>query len=473
MDVVVIALAAVQIALYVGIAAGTLGYPYPLEWMEGGSLDVVRRVREALPIYTRPTAAYVPYIYPPLYYVVVAAATLPFGVDFLAARLISFLSVCGACGLIFGFIRREGASHAAALAGVGIFIGTYEASGRWFHLARVDSLFLLVVLAAFYAMRFFEGWRGALAAALLFWLAFLTKQTALVIAAIALPIAALGTPRRALGIGATVASLVLATNLVADARTHHWWHYFIYTLPTRHPIELPLLKDFWRDIVVSVPAAVAGAALLLGSGGARPRRVFYTALVVSMVAASGAARVHTGGWLNDLICAFAGLAIAAPIGIELSPRMARARVFGLALLAAQLALPLVFAGRLLRHAVPTAGDRAAGDRFVEFLGGVDGEVIVWNQRFVETRAGKKSWGLEMAATDVLRSSDDDLAGALRTDVIHACLHGNVAGVINPPDWLADAVPFAPPVDLFGDRHVFVPITGRPERPSRYFAVLRR
>ena len=66
----VVVLAAVQIALYVGIAIRTLGYPFPLEWMEGGSIDVIDRVRSGLPIYTRPTASYVPYIYAPMFFLV-------------------------------------------------------------------------------------------------------------------------------------------------------------------------------------------------------------------------------------------------------------------------------------------------------------------------------------------------------------------------------------------------------------------
>lgn len=79
----------------------------------------------------------------------------------------------------------------------------------------------------------------------------------------------------------------------------------------------------------------------------------------------------------------------------------------------------------------------------------------------------------MAAEDVLRADDPRTKAALETDVIRVCRDGLVAGVVDPPEWLREAVPFGPPVELFNNPTVFRPIAGTPKRPQRHFPVLQR
>lgn len=162
--------------------------------------------------------------------------------------------------------------------------------------------------------------------------------------------------------------------------------------------------------------------------------------------------------------AFAVLAITAPLGFELAGSTHARRAAGYAALAAQLALPLASLPRLLDHAIPTPADRAAGDRFVTFLRSINGDVLIWDQRFVETRPGETSWGLEMAASDILRSSDEAAKANLQADVIAACQGGRFAGIVDAPAWLVEAVRLGPPVALFDNDEVFTPVAGAPRRP---------
>src|SRR5437016_3916319 len=98
--------------------------------MEGGSVDVIGRVLARLPLYTAPSADYVPYIYTPLYYVVGALFAKAFHLDFFSARLVSFFATCGVGAFIWRFVRTEGGSPLAAFAGMGLFAGTYDAADR-------------------------------------------------------------------------------------------------------------------------------------------------------------------------------------------------------------------------------------------------------------------------------------------------------------------------------------------------------
>ncbi len=469
---VIIVLAVVQLTVYVVLALRTLNYPFPLEWMEGGTLDVIDRVSKGLPIYVRPAPDYVPYIYPPLYYWISAKAATLLGVGFLAPRLVSFASICAVFALIAAIIRRNGGDWVGALAGAALFAGTYESTERWFHLARVDSLFLALLLGGVCVLQTGTKYSSAIAAGVILFLAFLTKQTTLIAIAPFLLVAAIKAPQRPMITAAVVAVLVEATNVVMNARTGGWWNYFLYRLPLLHGPAAHGSYWFWRyDVVPVLPLALVLTAVLLALASAN--RAFewrwIAGLCVGGIAASWAARLHSGGAANSLMPAYAALAVAMPLGIEAVRVRPSWRLAGSVMLAVQLGLLLhTWTGKM-----PTVADRAAGMQYLDFLRHIDGEVMVWHQRFVETRAGKRSWGLEMAAEDLLRANDPLTTHAFMASVVQVCRDGGVAGVIDPPDWLREAVPFGPPVELFTDPTVFRPVAGAAKRPQRYFPVVQR
>jgi len=464
-------LAVVQLGLYLQLAVRTISYPFPLEWMEGGTVDVVARLVRGQPLYTKPTAEYVAYIYPPLYYWVSALAARPIGVGFVAPRLVSLVSICAVFVLIAALIRRNGGDWIEALAGAALLAGTYEATERWFHLARVDSLFLALLLGGAYLLQAGATRRSAVAAGAVLFLACLTKQTALIAIGPLLLVAAIAAPRRPLIAGVTGGLLLMGTSLWLHARTDGWSTYFLYRLPQLHPAAEHGSRWFWRyDIIPVLPLALAVTAILLAATVVswNLERRWTAALCVGGIAASWIARLHSGGAANALMPAYAALAVAMPIGIAACRERPVWRLAGTTLLAAQIAL--------LLHGwtgiAPTAGDREAGAQYLSFLQRIDGEVLTWHQRFVATRAGKRSWGLEMAAEDVIRSRDAATAAALEADVIRVCRSGAVAGVIDPPEWLRQAVAFGPAVELFTDPAVFRPVAGARKRPDRYFPIAR-
>jgi 4-amino-4-deoxy-L-arabinose transferase-like glycosyltransferase len=465
----VVVVAMVQLGLYLELALRTVAYPFPLEWMEGGTVDVVERVVRYQPIYTQPTAEYVPYIYPPLYYWVSAQLSRLIGIGFLAPRLVSFASVCGVFVLIAAFIRRSGGDWIDALAGAALFAGTYDATERWFHLARVDSLFLALLLAAAFTLQSGKGRSSAVAAGVLLFLACLTKQTTLIAAVPLLAIAALGAPRRPLIATAVFAALVGAISLWMNVRTGGWWMYFLYWLPQMHPTAVHGSRWFWRyDMIPVLPAALAvtGVWLAMSLVSWNRESRWIAALCAAGIVASWSARLHSGGAANSLMPAYAALAVAMPIGVAAFRSRPWLHLAGATLLAVQLALLL----NTWNGIAPTASDRDAGMRYLGFLRGIDGEVLAWHQRFVSTLAGKRSWGLEMAAEDVIRGGDAAAVAALQADVIRVCRTGEVAGVIDPPEWLRQAVVFGPSIALFNDPAVFRTVAGAPKRPERYFPI---
>ena len=64
---ILLLLAAVAIATYVGVALARMAHPYELEWFEGTSVDLVRRVFAGQPLYVAPSIDFVPHLYAPFY----------------------------------------------------------------------------------------------------------------------------------------------------------------------------------------------------------------------------------------------------------------------------------------------------------------------------------------------------------------------------------------------------------------------
>src|SRR5262245_60258037 len=74
LDAAILAVAAYYLLAYLGVALARIGYPFELEWLEGQSLEEVRRLLAGQPIYAAPSLEFVASNYPPLYFVLAAGS---------------------------------------------------------------------------------------------------------------------------------------------------------------------------------------------------------------------------------------------------------------------------------------------------------------------------------------------------------------------------------------------------------------
>ena len=81
-------IAIAYIGLYLVLAWFRLSYPFELEWMEGGSVEHVRRLLVGQQIYVAPSLDFIPYPYPSFHYYVSAAAAQLFGLKLESLRLV-------------------------------------------------------------------------------------------------------------------------------------------------------------------------------------------------------------------------------------------------------------------------------------------------------------------------------------------------------------------------------------------------
>src|SRR5688572_5581203 len=111
------ALGAVVAALMIG---SRFASPWPLEWMEGASLHHALRLSQGLPLYAAPSAEFVPYVYPPLAYLPMAAGILLFGPQLWIGRLVSVLAFAGSLACIFRTVARATNSAAIGCGAAGV-----------------------------------------------------------------------------------------------------------------------------------------------------------------------------------------------------------------------------------------------------------------------------------------------------------------------------------------------------------------
>jgi 4-amino-4-deoxy-L-arabinose transferase-like glycosyltransferase len=469
------------VAVYLFVALRRIRYPYELEWMEGGMVDHVARLMRGQPLYVRPSLEFTPFIYPPLYYCVSAGAARIFGLGFFPLRFVSLVCSLGAFVLTAAIVRRETRCWTAAAASVGVLAASFPASGAWFDVGRVDSLLMLLLLSTLWIVLRLRNVYGACAAALVLSLAFLTKQSALVFAPAAALILVLSQVRLAVLFASTFAVLVVASAWMLDRVTDGWYGFYTFAVVRGHAIVHEMHAVFWLDellrpcafgVMLTVAFAMAPRVRSLGSS-----RAPLATAIAALILMSWLSRVHSGGWLNVLIPAHTAVALGSGLGLHAlldQPDHSSARRFAW-LGAIMLLLQLAVLAYDPRRFLPTAADKAEGDRFINRLRNLPGDVLLTHHGYLPTLAGKRTFAHHMAVIDVMRSTADvaqskqalheEFEAALRE-------HRFTAIVIDNAD-----PPFLPSIEWYyrresrwpyGSQDTWFPRTGAHIRPDLVF-----
>jgi len=261
--------ALIQFGRFLFIALSRITYPFTLEWMEGGSFVQVSRILARQPLYVRPSFEFIPQIYPPVYFYISALVDTLLGNGFLSLRLVSIISTLGILYLIFILVRQQTKSHLAGILAAGLFCGTYQLSGYWFDIARVDSLALaFLLLSVFLLLK--DKPTASLLGGIFLALSCFTKQTMLIVAVV-LAIYCILPPRRnnIIFIGTALLGYLGGT-LLLDWLHEGWYSYYIFHLPGRHrfiPKVANLLSStneiFFTEIVKPILFAASIGMLYL------------------------------------------------------------------------------------------------------------------------------------------------------------------------------------------------------------------
>jgi hypothetical protein len=254
-------------------------------------------------------------------------------------------------------------------------------------LGRVDALFTFFLLAALTVARTRNGWWALAGSGLLVGLAGLTKLpvgTAPVALAIALYLAYTTRWRALTFIAAAIATVALGL-LILRLQSGPWPTWFILDLPGQHAANDhgDGAGRFWfTDVVPHFTfALLIGPLFLLSRAVAGDRRplFFYTLAVGSLLGLGWVARSNSGGSINVLLPAHAGIALFMGVGADwlLRQRLGQSlqtrvlQVYGLGLCILQFAI-LAYNPR---HVVPYRSEQWAAERLSATLAGLPGDVF--------------------------------------------------------------------------------------------------
>ncbi|MEW6536636.1 MAG: glycosyltransferase family 39 protein [Candidatus Auribacterota bacterium] len=365
-------------------------YPYGLELIEGQTLIQTLRLLSGQPLYREPSIAFVPMIYTPLYTYLSAPLVILFGIGFFPLRLISVLATAGTLYIIYRFVKQETSSRCAGFVSSGLYAACYAVCGAWFDIARVDSLYIMLALTGVYFVRFHSSNRMYILAGVILALAIITKQTALICVAPLLIYIAVSKRARALYLIIPLVTVAGGSYFLLDRYYGGWLYFYTFWLPGQHDLLPDVIWKYWiYDIGGNLAIAVIVAGFGLYYMCRRPDRkcgFFYLFFLSGFLAAGWAGRLNSGGYLNALMPACAGIAVVFGIGYFsfLSLRNSKLiALFGI-LVTVQFAL---LSYNPVRY-IPDRADREAGDYLVEQVRSFDGLVFIPMHPYLNILAGK-------------------------------------------------------------------------------------
>jgi hypothetical protein len=157
--------------------------------------------------------------------------------------------------------------------------------------------------------------------------------------------------------------------------------------------------------------------------------LYHLAAASGLIASAWMSRLHTGGYANVLMPAYAAMALLAGLAFGNLSRGPRARITGTAA-GIMLVVQVVLLAYPLRAQIPSAADRAAGAALIARLRSLPGPVVVLRHPWYATLAGKgTSAAQEEAIHDVLRSRAPRGAPALRASLSRALDADGVRAVV--------------------------------------------
>jgi len=425
------------IALWAVLVVARFRYPFELEWVEGQSVDQVRTILAGHPLYARPSLNFTPLQYSPVYFYLAAAVAKLVGVGFAPLRFVSILASIFTTALAARFASRETGDWKSGMLGAGFFAATFGWTGGWIDVARTDSLFLALTLLACYVIRWRTSVPAMIAAGLLISLAFLTKQTAIVIALPLVIWCAASGRAAAIAFAATIAACVLGTTLVFDRIFHGWYSYYIFHLPALQHVATKSVLGFWRyDLKpVAIALVVTGVYLLRPMlGFRRDARLFYATLGVGCLMGAWASRSHPLGFVNDLLPVAVFLAVVFPIAVAslrewpwqrhpAQPWIAQWVLAATVLI--QLAILYYPAGSFL----PTADDVRAGSLLLQRIAESRDDVFVPYHGYLPALADKRTFAHIAPLGDAAREGQGRIETELAAEVLDALRTHRFSAVI--------------------------------------------
>ncbi|MCX7879284.1 MAG: hypothetical protein N2517_01325 [Ignavibacteria bacterium] len=406
-----------------------LGYPYELEWMEGGTIEHILRLIENKSIFAEPSLEFIPYIYTPLFYYLGYLLSFVSAPSFFTLRLLAILSFVVSEIIIFKIVKDQTGDNFYAAIGMGLFGLSYSTTGYWFDIARVDTTANLFFILSFYFLIKEKKVHQVLSGTFAF-LAFYTKQSYLFIHPFLL-IALFFKNRRLSYTNGIVYFLSIAVSTAVEYYVSNGWYIFWnFSFPSSHHWILSRLYSFWTTDLLpfySISLILCVFFFLSKSKSFVSSNLFLLALLFGTLINSYLLRLHYGGFLNVLIPFVTALSIVFPIAYSNIQEHFKSKEFNffLKLLVFSQFLLLVYDPFV---PIPREEDKKNIQNILHFVKNFDGDVYLLCHNFIQRSVGKTSYPHYVLVNDILISNSsikekfrEEFVGALRGHKFKALL----------------------------------------------------
>jgi hypothetical protein len=400
-------IAAGYILAFTVLSGIRLFYPYELEWIEGAMLDQMRWILQGQPLYGPPDIHFIPFAYTPLYFYLSAGLMKWIGTAFIAPRLISILSTLGCFLAIYVIVKKAAHHPLAGIIAAGIYAATFQLTGLWLDLAKVDSLFMLFVLLAYLTSRQSQNKLLLLVSGVLFALAFFTKQLAFPLVLLLAPISLLTERGKTWPVWATTLVMVFGVYAGSDRLTGGWFSFYTIRTILAHP-RVAGWWPFWQALLPRMWPLLLIAIILLSDRSylsihhskvnLRERWNLY-GFIAALILTSWSIYFKVWTYRNDLIPACAGLAILGGLAAgdlitrtQANPSIEKrgpsfTHLLVVILLFAQF-VTLIYNPK---EVLPDDKIYRKSERIVQRLQSLPGEVLIFSHGTVAFLAGKTSY----------------------------------------------------------------------------------
>lgn len=415
------------ILLYLFVALSRMDYPFELEWLEGGLLEQVQRIVSTGKLYVRPSIDFVTFVYTPIYLYAAAGLSKLTGVSFFPLRIISFIASLGCFALIFAFVKRETKNLFSAALAACFFAATFQISGAWLDIGRVDSLLIFFLLLAIYNLRLANSHGKSIAAGAFLALSFLTKQTALTIGVPMVVYLLIVNWKQAISFMAALIGVISIVSMVMDHIHGGWYNYYILNFTSRHFDELAAIVLFWPNYMAPVSVAMCISLFYISYELVTTEAknfLFFLLVPMGMIGVSWLCTTDIGSYHNVVLPAYAAIAILFGLGIDRAMNLAertssQTRDFIKSLILVACAVQLICLAYNPIEQIPTSEDLKEGKWFVDRLAHMEGEVLIPSHPYLERLAGKKSHAHNLALYGVVRGNEGEPRTAMLNDTVRA------------------------------------------------------
>lgn len=427
--------ALLSVAAFLFVILMNLHYPFGFGVVQWHIMESIQRAYSGLPIYIEPSLDYIPDLYTPFYYYVVALLSHIIGLDLFTGKLVTLSAVLGTGTVTFLWLRKEQTPLIPSLLGASVFFAMYGLYDLRNYQVRVDGLFCFLLITGFYVLYCYRTQLTAVIAGTLLCLAVYTKQSAIIaiIPVLAVYWHCVPTQRRYYVTGTFLllcGVAFFALNIASD-----WWFwYYTVDVPSDHDLVSRQWLGFfstmgkftWPVIVLSV----IGFLIALRTKGVA-KQLPYIALFLGLWGCSYSMRLHVGGERNTLMPACIALSLFAPMVFcyfdSKHESLKKAAIYASLMLL--FALQFFMYGYNPHRFIPQEHNIIAAQRYLDYLGNIEGDILVEGGGFYPTRKNQRTYSINTSLWDIMRAHNEYIKEKLDKEYQDAVRQQKFAAII--------------------------------------------